>query len=103
MKKGFSGNYIDGVDVDLVKWAGVILTDDEYDKLWGDINEVDLIERCESAIIEPDQEDHDAMPGMSDSYFSVYARDEALMKEELWEQIKRIVTGQQRRDVNVPR
>lgn len=91
MKKVFSGNYVDGVDVDLVKWAGVILTDDEYDRLWGDINEVDLIERCESVIIELDQEVDDAMPGMSGSNFSVYATDEASMKEELWEQIRRIL------------
>ena len=46
----FTGSLMDGASVDLVAWSGLArLSDQDHDKLWGELNEQDLLELCESA------------------------------------------------------
>ena len=49
-----TGSQMDGLDFfDLVAFAELPpLEDDEHDRLWGNTNEVDLLEECESADFE---------------------------------------------------
>ena len=79
----FRGSTMDGVDVDLVSWCDLDeLTDEQYDKLWGEINETDLLELCASAEILFDGE-IDETPGYSDSYYRVETDNQDKLKAEL--------------------
>ena len=57
---------------------------DEDDKLWGNTNEVDLLEECEWADFEwQDEDDIEDIPLYTDRYFTVYTTDIEKLKEEL--------------------
>jgi len=85
MKEIFSGSYMNGLGIDLVKWAGMTLSDEQNNKLWGNINETDLLEICDNVVIdveEYDEEDDDT-PTMSNTYYTVYSEDVEALKIEL--------------------
>ena len=82
-RKVFSGSYIDGLSVDLIEWAGVTLTDEQHDHLWGEYNEVSLLELCDNADIVIEEEIDDQWPGMNDTYYAVFSDAPDRLKEEL--------------------
>jgi hypothetical protein len=93
MTKLFRGSYMNGLDIDLVKWAGLSLSDEQHDKLWGDINETDLLGHCRHAHIDVDEydEDDDDSPTMSNTYYTVYSNDVDALKLELKQVIEQRV------------
>jgi hypothetical protein len=88
----FRGSYIDGCGVNLVDWCGLKLTNDQDNKLWGQINDTDLIERA-GGFVDIEEQIDDAPPGMNDTYYSVTCLDEKTFKESLQEEIMAIVNG----------
>ena len=81
-----TGSQMDGLDFfDLVIFAELPpLEDDEDDKLWGNTNEVDLLEECEWADFEwQDEDDIEDIPLYTDRYFTVYTTDIKKLKKEL--------------------
>jgi hypothetical protein len=42
--KIFSGSYLDGPGIDLLAWAGIILTDEQEDLVWAEHNLTSLLE-----------------------------------------------------------
>jgi len=74
---------IGGRSIDLVKWAGLLLSEKEQDKLWGKTDPVQLIASLPSADIEREEFDSD-WPGQSDVFFSVFASEgEEVLRQEL--------------------
>jgi hypothetical protein len=94
MEELFRGSYMNGLGIDLVKWAGLTLSDQQHDKLWGDINETDLLELCSNVTIDVDEydEENDNIPTMSDTYYTVYADDVEALKLELKQVIEQRVS-----------
>ena len=87
----FQGSLMDGVDVDLVQWCGLPpLSDEQNDRLWGEINEQDLIELCASAEILPTGE-IDEVAGQSDEYYQVEVENVGRFKQELRNAITDII------------
>jgi hypothetical protein len=84
---------MNGLDIDLVKWAGLSLSDEQHDKLWGNINETDLLGHCRHANIDVDEydEDDDDSPTMSNTYYTVYSNDVDALKLELKQLIEQRV------------
>jgi len=91
MTKLFRGSYMNGLGTDLVKWAGLSLSDEQHDKLWGEINETDLLELCDNVIVDVDEYDGDSddIPTMSNTYYTVYSDDVEALKLELKQVIER--------------
>ena len=81
------GSYMDGLDIDLVEWCGLPpLTDKEYDKVWNEISDIQIIKNCFYADVEeiegPD------IPRMSDTYVYVTVftdKEHDKLKEEVRE------------------
>ena len=74
---------MNGLNKDLIAWSGLrALTDEEHDMLWGEINEHDLLERCDAAEICFLRAD-DELPGYSDEYYEVHCEDQNRLKIEL--------------------
>lgn len=81
------GSYMDGLDIDLVKWCGLPpLTDEEHDKVWGETSDIQIIQNCINADVE-EREGPD-IPLMSDTFVkvTVFSEDEYKnLKEEIRE------------------
>ena len=86
-----SGSQMNGLGFfNLVTFAGLPpLEDDEDGSLWGITNEVDLLEECESADFEwQDEDDIEDIPLYTDRYFTVFTYDLEQLKKEVRELIK---------------
>ena len=85
MTEIFRGSYMDGLGTDLVEWVGLTLSDEQRDKLWGYINETDLLELCSNVMIDVEEydEENDNIPTQSDTYYTVHSDDVAALKLEL--------------------
>ena len=85
MTEIFRGSYMDGLGTDLVEWVGLTLSDEQHDKLWGYINETDLLELCDNVIIDVEEyaEENDNIPTQSDTYYTVHSDDVEALKLEL--------------------
>ena len=86
-----TGSQMNGLDFfDLVEFAELpALEDDEHDRLWGTTNEVDLLEECESADFEwQDEDDIEDIELYTDRYFTVFTYDLDQLKKEVRELIK---------------
>lgn len=85
MKKVCSGSNMNGVDIDLVEYAGLpSLTYEQRDKVWGDNNEISLLEKCPSADFDwQDEDDIEDIPLYTDGYFTVVTDDVEKLKSEL--------------------
>lgn len=84
----FTGSYVDGlrdVDgrlIDITKWVGLTLDDDQSDQLWEVTTDLEIVENCSNAII--DKEEHDAdMPGQSDVFIKVRTHDVGALRQEI--------------------
>ena len=82
------GSYMDGLyDIDLVEWCGLPpLTDEQHDKVWDEISDIQIIKNCLNAYVEeiegPD------IPLRSDTYVNVTVLNEKeheKLKEEVRE------------------
>jgi hypothetical protein len=78
----FNGSYIDGCNVDIPKWCGLILTPEQEEKLWEDINETDLLEGA-GGYVDITRQDDGNVPGMDDTYYSVSCSDVEEFKASL--------------------
>ncbi|MDA9680074.1 hypothetical protein N9U06_01295 [Gammaproteobacteria bacterium] len=85
MKKVCSGSNMEGVDIDLIEFAGLpALTDEQHDKVWGESNEVSILENCLSAYFDwQDEDDVENEPLYTDRYFEVETDDVEKLKSEL--------------------
>jgi hypothetical protein len=93
MTEIFRGSYMNGLGTDLVKWVGLTLSDEQHDKLWGNINETDLLELCDNVIIDVEEYDgeNDDTPTMSNTYYTVLSDDVEALKIELKQVIEQRV------------
>ena len=88
----FTGSAMDGVMEDLFSWCGLSLTDEDQDKVWEEINSIDLLMRCPS--IDYYEEEGPDIPRSSDTFykFVVYSpEEEENLKDELKEEILSII------------
>ena len=79
---GFSASLMNGPSVDLFEIAGYEWTPELNDAVWGDYNWKSLLEEC-SSIELIEIEEHDEIPGMSDTYYWIAIDDEEKFKKEL--------------------
>lgn len=82
----FNGSLIEGLDVDLVEISGLKLTDEEIERIWGNISPRDLIVDNELWCEEIELHEIDEMPGQSDSYYEYRCGnyDEFVVKLKEW-------------------
>ena len=67
-----NGSLMNGIDIDLLEWAGIDCTEDERDELWSEYTEIGLLNECSSAYLDyNDGDDFNELPGYSDRYFNV--------------------------------
>ncbi len=88
----FEGSLMDGVKEDLPSWCGLSLSNEDRDKLWGNINEIDLLMSCPS--IDYYEEEGPDIPLYSDTYykFVVSSSNELInLKDELKKEILSII------------
>jgi hypothetical protein len=80
----FTGSLIEGLSVDLISLAGLELTDEQCDRIWGKISPRDvLVEHLHCEEIELDSSDD--LPGMSDSTFEYRCGPRAVFIQRLKE------------------
>ena len=90
MIKVFEGSYIDGCSVDIVRWCGLELTDEQHDALPNAMNDTDLLEAA-GAEVQIDDAAEDLPPGMNDTWYSVYCEDIDAFKASLRSTILRLI------------
>ena len=85
------GSQMDGLDIDLIDYCGLPeLSDTEHDKLWGKTNPLDLLESCQWAFFDwQDEDEIENVPLYTDRYFTVTTTDEEKLKQELRETIRK--------------
>jgi hypothetical protein len=83
----FFGSLVDGPNIDLIKTAGLNLSDRDWDQLWGNINPRDLLLEC-ACIEETDVDESDNFPGQSDAFYRYEATSLEKLKSELKESIE---------------
>lgn len=80
-------------DFDLASFAGLELTDDQYDKLWSVTNPNAILYECPCVnVIE--KSEFEGLPGQSDVFFEYEATSADLLREELKVAIMRTLTSQ---------
>ena len=82
-----NGSLMDGLDIDLLDWAGIDYTDDEYEKFWEDVNDRKIMDDCDNSEFEVTGE-IDEIPGQSDEFFKVYTWNIEALKNEIREKFK---------------
>lgn len=87
------GSNMDGVDLNLVEFAGLPeLSDQQHDLVWGVTNSIELLEMCPSAQFDwQDEDDIEHEPLYTDRNFSVATSDVAQLKLELRQQILKLI------------
>ena len=88
-----NASLMDGVDINILTWCGLPnLTDEQQDKLWNSITELDLFECCSSCEVIQTGE-FDEMPGQSDVFFKIVSSDISKCKSELRCEVERLIQG----------
>ena len=78
-----SGTMLEGFDVDIVKYAGLgNLTDEQYDALHDEMNDVDLLNFCSNYHLNP-HDDEDVASIEDQDFFYLATYNEAAFKAEL--------------------
>lgn len=84
--QGFAASLIDGMAVDVFKFAGVEWTEELHERLWSNHNWQSLLDSCPAAeYLEVDEQDD--VPDMSDGYFWVRINDPSEFARQLRELI----------------
>ena len=81
-----SGSGMDGMDIDFIKFSGLkeLLSEDDYNSVWDEMNEYTLI--CDCINVDTEKDEEDGTPGQSDTYLEVYVSSYdklLLLKEEI--------------------
>lgn len=86
-----TGSLMDGVNINVLTWCGLSdLSDEQQDKLWNSITELNLFECCSSCEVIQTGE-IDEMPGQSDEFFKIVSSDISKCKSEVRSEIKQII------------
>ena len=92
------GNLDDGVDIDLVKYAGLTsLTPEQYDQLADEYNDMELLERCGHdhyyLVLMDDEGNEQTLEtqNMDERSFFLYTDNEAALKSALRQQILKVI------------
>ena len=86
-----TGSLMDGLSINLVKYAGIEnLSDSEEEVLWSEHTDISIIEQCSHAELVVTGE-FDEMPGQSDEFYELEASNIKAFKDELKQLIKRII------------
>lgn len=89
----FTGSMMDGIDGNLVTWCGLPpLTDEQWDKVWGQTSEYSILSECSNAFIETTP-DYDEVPGYTDEFYDVITNDVDGLKREVRQIIQRLLDG----------
>ena len=85
-----TGDLIDGLDIDLVKYSGIgTLSDEQHDKLWAEMTDINLVEMCDNCeLLETGEWDS---PGQSTVFYSLITEDQAAFQSELRNKIMEII------------
>lgn len=87
------GSNMDGVDLNLVEFAGLPeLSDQQHDLVWGVTNSIELLEMCPSAQFDwQDEDEIEHQPLYSDRDFTVSTSDVEQLKLELRGHILKLI------------
>ena len=80
-----AGTMIDGLDIDIVKYAGIKnLTAEQYDMLHDEVTDVELLSFCTSYHLNPhEDEDEDVATADDQDFFYLVTDNEEAFKAEL--------------------
>ena len=77
-----AGTMLEGLEIDLVVYAGIQLTEVQYDTLQDELSDLELLSYCESYHFNP-HEDEDVVTNDDDDFFYLASYDEDALKSEL--------------------
>lgn len=78
----FQGSLIDGPEKSIERLSGLALTDDQWEYIFDNFNERELLLECGS-LVEIEEEEFEGGPGQSDTYYRYEADDPEEFKREL--------------------
>ena len=82
---------MDGVNINVLTWCGLSdLSDEQQDKIWDTITELELFECCSSCEVIQTGE-IDEMPGQSDEFFKIVSFDILKCKSEVRSEVEQII------------
>lgn len=85
---------MDGVNINVLTWCDLSdLSDQQQDKIWDTITELNLFECCSSCEVIQTGE-IDEMPGQSDEFFKIVSSDILKCKREVRSEIEQIIGKQ---------
>ena len=84
-----AGTMLEGLEIDLVAYAGLQLTEVQYDTLQDELSDLELLSHCESYHLNP-HEDEDVVSN-DDDFFYLASYNEDALKSELRLKIKEIL------------
>ena len=85
-----AGTMLEGLEIDLVAYAGLQLTEVQYDTLQDELSDLELLSHCESYHLNP-HEDEDVVSNDDDDFFYLASYNEDALKSELRLKIKEIL------------
>ena len=86
-----TGSLVNGLSIDLVKYAGIEdLFDSEEEALWSEHSDISIVEQCSNAELVVTGE-IDEMPGQSDEFYELEVSDVKAFKDELKQVIESII------------
>ena len=86
-----TGSLMDGLSINLVKYAGIEnLSDSEEEVLWSEHTDISIVEQCSHAELVVTGE-FDEMPGQSDEFYELEVSDIKAFKDELKQVIENII------------
>ena len=85
-----AGTMLEGLEIDLVAYAGLQLTEVQYDTLQDELSDLELLSHCESYHLNP-HEDEDVVSNDDDDFFFLASYNEDALKSELRLKIKEIL------------
>ena len=81
---------LEGLDIDIVAYAGLQLTAVQYDTLHDEVSDLELLSQCESYHLNP-HDDKDVVANDDGDFFYLATYDEDALKSELRLKIKEIL------------
>ena len=85
-----AGTMLEGLDIDIVAYAGLQLTAVQYDRLHDEVSDLELLSQCENYHLNP-HDDKDVVANDDGDFFYLATYDEDALKAELRLKIKGIL------------
>ena len=85
-----AGTMLEGLEIDIVVYAGLQLSEVQYDTLQDELSDLELLSHCESYHLNP-HEDEDVVSNDDDDFFYLATYDEDALKSELRLKIQEIL------------